>query len=77
MLVVKNAAASAAVVRVKRLAVPRPGEKAAAAAAADAQRAALRALQQHHADQRRSNHQMQNEKCGRHGNLFEALRGCP
>jgi hypothetical protein len=52
------------------------GEKSATAAAANAQRAALRTLQQHHGDQRRGNHQMQNEKCGRHGNLL-MLEGMP
>jgi hypothetical protein len=53
-----------------------PGEKAAATAAADAQRTAFGALQQHHGDQRRGDHQMENEKGGLHGNLLQ-LEGMP
>ena len=53
-----------------------PGEKAAATAAADAQRAAFRTLQQHDGHQRRGDHQMENEKGGRHGNLLQ-LEGMP
>ncbi len=67
MLVAKKAAASAAVVRVRRLAVPRPVRNAAAATAADAERAAFRALQQHDADQRRGDHQMENQESSGHG----------
>ena len=72
----KNAAARASRGPRQQIGRAAPGQKAAAAAAADAQRAAFGTLQQHDADQRRGDHQMQDEKRCRHGNLLQ-LRGCP
>ena len=62
MDVTKNAAASMAVARVNKFAVPRPVEEAATTAAANAQRPAFRFLEKHDADQRGGNHEMNNEE---------------
>ena len=63
-LVVKKAAASPAVVLVRKLDAPRPRHEAAAAA--DAERSTLRLLQQHHADEGGRNHEMNDEQDGGH-----------
>ena len=65
-LVAKNPAASPAVTRVRKLAAPRPVMKPPRAAAADAQRPALRALQQHHADQGERDQGVDDEQDGGH-----------
>ncbi len=60
-----------AVVRVRRLAVPAAGHEAAhALAAADAKPAAFAALDQHDADQRQGDENMDNEQDGKHKRAF-------
>ena len=72
-LVAKNAAARPAVTRVRKLAAPRPVMNPPASAAADAERPALRALQQHDADQRQRDHEMDDEQDGGHATLSRGL----
>ena len=71
MLVAKNAAASPAVVRVNRLAVPRPVRKPPPPPPPMPSAPPSERCSSTTAYQRRGNHQMQNEKCGRHGNLLK------
>ena len=71
-LVTKKAAASPAVTRVRKSAAPRPDDEASAAPA-DAERAAFRALQQHDADQRQGDHEVNDEQNGNHRRLSDRL----
>ena len=74
MLVRKKSPARIAVVRVKRLAVPRLDE---AGAAAHAEAAAFGFLQQHGADQHRDDHEVNDDNDGLHLKNFRHKRSAP